>query len=148
MHEKQPVVFYNLCDASVTERKDDISKSYSNESEARFVLHLYSTLVTVYPKCTDLSVVILTPYNEQKALVRRCTCISFVVPKVHCRAVQYDCAEAAGVDCRRLSGKGGRFGLLLNCANRNRLRRWLCFGHSSHERELHASSIRLVRGRK
>ena len=31
MHEKQPVVFYNLCDASVTERKDDISKSYSNE---------------------------------------------------------------------------------------------------------------------
>lgn len=98
MHEKQPVVFYNLCDASVTERKDDISKSYSNESEARFVLHLYSTLVTVYPKCADLSVAILTPYNEQKALVRRCTCISFVVPKVHCRAVRYDGAETAGVD--------------------------------------------------
>ncbi|OAO17990.1 tRNA splicing endonuclease [Blastocystis sp. ATCC 50177/Nand II] len=67
-----PVVFYNLCDASVTERKDDISKSYSNEFEARFVLHLYSTLVTVYPKCADLSVVILTPYNEQKALFQKC----------------------------------------------------------------------------
>lgn len=148
MHQEQPVVFYNLCDASVTERKDDISKSYSNESEARFVLHLYSTLITVYPKCADLSVVILTPYNEQKALVRRCTCISDVVPKVHCRAVRRDCAEAAGVYRRRLSGKGSRFGLLLNRANRNRLRRWLRFGHSSHEREFHAPSIRPVRGRK
>ena len=148
MHQEQPVVFYNLCDASVTERKDDISKSYSNEAEARFVLHLYSTLITVYPKCADLSVIILTPYNEQKALVRQCTCISFVVPKVHCRTVRCDCTEAAGVDCRCLSGKGGRFGLLLNRANGNRLRRWFRFGHSSHERELHASSIRLVRGRK
>lgn len=148
MHHQQPVVFYNLCDASITEKKDDISKSYSNESEVRFILNLYSTFITVYPQSTDLSVVILTPYNEQKSLVRQCACISDVVPKMHCSASKCNCTEASSVYRRCLSRKRSRFGLLLHRANRNCLRRWLCVGYSSYEREFHTSSIWLDRGWK
>ena len=62
-------MFYNICDANMTERKDDFSKSYSNEYEARFILNLYSAFLSVYHSYKAMSVVILTPYNEQKNLV-------------------------------------------------------------------------------
>ena len=52
------------------EKKDDVTKSYSNEFEVRFILNLYGAFLHIYPNYTAISVVVLTPYNEQKALVR------------------------------------------------------------------------------
>lgn len=65
------MVFYNLCGSNVSEKKDAFSKSYSNESEVRFVLNLYNTFLKLYPSYASMSVVILTPYKEQKSLVQR-----------------------------------------------------------------------------
>lgn len=65
-------MFYNICDKNVSERKDEFSKSYCNEYEARFILSLYTAFLHIYTNYKAISVVILTPYNEQKTLV----CIS------------------------------------------------------------------------
>lgn len=62
-------MFYNLCDVSVKEHKDEITKSYSNMAEVRFVLALYDAFLKIYPNYKAVSVVVLTPYNEQKTLV-------------------------------------------------------------------------------
>ena len=70
-------MFYNLCGSNVSEKKDAFSKSYSNESEVRFVLNLYNTFLKLYPSYASMSVVILTPYKEQKSLVRFIT-FSFI----------------------------------------------------------------------
>lgn len=51
------------------ERKDEVTKSYSNPAEVRFVLALYDTFLNLYPSYKAVSVVVLTPYNEQKSLV-------------------------------------------------------------------------------
>ena len=139
-------MFYNLSDECVSERKDELSKSYSNEYEVRFVLNLYNTLVTVFPSSSYLSVVILTPYNEQKSLVGDCVFMSRVVPKADCGAPERGGAEAPGVHRRRVPGKGGGSGVLLNRANGHRIRSGIRLGRSSYERELHAPSLRVVRG--
>lgn len=62
-------MFYNICDKNVSERKDEFSKSYCNESEAQFILNLYTAFLHIYSNYKAISVVILTPYNEQKSLV-------------------------------------------------------------------------------
>ena len=59
-----------MTDSSVSEKKDAISKSYCNEKEARFILNLYTAFLHIYSEYKAISVVILTPYNEQKAVVR------------------------------------------------------------------------------
>ena len=62
-------MFYNLCDVAVKEHKDEVTKSYSNMAEVRFVLALYDAFLKIYPNYKAVSVVVLTPYNEQKTLV-------------------------------------------------------------------------------
>ena len=44
------------------ERKDEVTKSYSNPA-------LYDAFLNLYPSYKAVSVVVLTPYNEQKSLV-------------------------------------------------------------------------------
>ncbi|KAK8807625.1 hypothetical protein WA171_000578 [Blastocystis sp. BT1] len=63
-----PVVFYNLCGEGIQEHKDELTKSYSNIYEVRFVLNLYDAFLRIYPHYKAISVVVLTPYNEQKSL--------------------------------------------------------------------------------
>ena len=63
------MVFYNLCGDGNQEHKDEITKSYKNPVEAKFILSLYDAFLKLYPSYLAISVVILTPYNEQKNLV-------------------------------------------------------------------------------
>lgn len=138
-------MFYNLCDEENQEHRDEFTKSYRNEHEAKFILSLYHTFLKLYPSYTAMSVVILTPYNEQKTLVcNHSINQSHLAWKPHRKPLQRNCPSSSGFHSRCLPRKRSWHDFLLNSAYRNCLWSGFCLWYSKNECQFYQTAVWLV----